>query len=257
MFIFTKYQFFLIGLVLGVFMSLFWIPYNIRYFEMAHTENTVFLTGLLFATGPILTIAMPFLAGVTSHLFGFAAVFFLLPIFREAIQSPLQLKFQATVLLFLTLLTAGTLFTGFFSTLYSTSFPASIVQKDKIPSGTGRWILRLKNALVVFQFAVSIILIIGTITIFRQINYMMEHDLGFTPEGLVVLEGPRILQANSYESYMLNLNAFKDDISTLAGVSNVTASSNIPGREIKQSRVFGIPVEGRNTEKKIEMYYGT
>ena len=41
----------------------------------------------------------------------------------------------------------------------------------------------------------------------------------------------------------------------LSAVSDITASSNIPGTEIKNSRVFGIPVEGRNTEKKIEMYY--
>ncbi len=38
-------------------------------------------------------------------------------------------------------------------------------------------------------------------------------------------------------------------------VSNITSSSSVPGTEIKNSRVFGIPVEGRNTEKRIEMYY--
>jgi len=195
------------------------------------------------------------LLNLLALIVSFTVVFFLLPFFKEAIQSPLQLHFFGTILLFIALFAAGTLITGFLSTLYSTSFPASIVQKDKIPSGTGKWIIRLKNALVVFQFAISIILIVGTITIFRQINHMLEHDLGFTPEGLVVLEGPRILQADSYESYMNNLVAFKNDIGSLGMVSNVTASSNIPGREIKRSTVLGIPVEGRNTEKKIEMYY--
>ena len=38
-------------------------------------------------------------------------------------------------------------------------------------------------------------------------------------------------------------------------VTNITSSSSVPGTEIKFSRVFVIPVEGRNTEKKIEMYY--
>jgi len=108
---------------------------------------------------------------------------------------------------------------------------------------------------VVFQFAVSIILIIGTITIYRQVNFMQNFDLGFSPEGMVVLDGPRILQADSYESYMNNLEAFKNEIRTLSMVSEVTSSSSVPGTEITNTRVFGIPVEGRNTEKVIEMYY--
>ncbi len=45
------------------------------------------------------------------------------------------------------------------------------------------------------------------------------------------------------------------DSTILAQVSNVTSSSCVPGMEITNSRVLGIPVEGRNTEKKIEMYY--
>ncbi len=74
-------------------------------------------------------------------------------------------------------------------------------------------------------------------------------------EGLIVLDGPRILRANTYESYMNTLESFKNEIVALSGVSSITASSNVPGTEIKNSRVFGIPVEGRNTEKRIDVYY--
>jgi len=84
---------------------------------------------------------------------------------------------------------------------------------------------------------------------------MRYHELGFSPEGLIVLDGPRILRADSYESYMNSLESFKNEIRTLSMVSNITSSSSVPGTEIKNSRVYGIPVEGRNTEKKIEMYY--
>ena len=62
-------------------------------------------------------------------------------------------------------------------------------------------------------------------------------------------------QADSYESYMNGIESFKKDIRTLSMVRNVTSSSSVPGTEIKDTRVFGIPVEGRNTEKVIEMYY--
>jgi putative ABC transport system permease protein len=84
---------------------------------------------------------------------------------------------------------------------------------------------------------------------------MRNHDLGFNPEGLIVIDGPRILRANTFESYMKTLESFKNEIVALSGVNSITASSNVPGTEIKNSRVFGIPVEGRNTEKRINVYY--
>jgi len=185
---------------------------------------------------------------------GFTLVFLLLPFFKQVMQSPLQMKLPGLVLLFVILLTTGTLFTGFLSAIYSARFSPALVLKGKVPGGGG-WIVRMKNALVVFQFTVSVILIIGTITIFRQVRFMRHHDLGFTPEGLIVLEGPRVFRADSFESYMNGLEAFKQDIGTLSMVTNVTSSNSIPGKEITHTRVFGIPVEGRNTEKVIYMYY--
>jgi putative ABC transport system permease protein len=83
---------------------------------------------------------------------------------------------------------------------------------------------------------------------------MRNHDPGFKKEGLIIIDGPRMLRSNSLESYLKSLESFKNEIKTLTMVSNITASSGIPGTEIINSRVFGIPVEGRNTEKKIELY---
>jgi putative ABC transport system permease protein len=54
---------------------------------------------------------------------------------------------------------------------------------------------------------------------------------------------------------MTTVESFKNEIKALAGISNITASSSVPGTEIKNSRVFGVPVEGRNTEKRIDVYY--
>ncbi|MFC2125173.1 ABC transporter permease [Bacteroidota bacterium] len=187
-------------------------------------------------------------------IISFTGVFLLLPFFKQAMQSPLQIDILTLTLLFFILLVTGTLFTGFLSAIYSSQFKPTLVLKGKIPGGSG-WIGRLKNFLVVFQFTVSVILIIGTITIYRQVNFMRHHDLGFKPEGLIVLDGPRILNVNSYESYLSGMEAFKNDIKSLSMVRNITSSTSIPGTEITNSRVYGIPVEGRNTEKKIEVYY--
>jgi len=195
------------------------------------------------------------LLNLIAILISFAGVFLLLSFFKQVMQSPLHIDFPSLILLFFILLISGTFFTGSLSAIYSSRFVPSLVLKGTIPTGSGGWIVRLKNFLVVFQFTVSIILIIGTITIYRQVNFMQNHDLGFTPEGLVVMDGPRILQANSYESYVNNIQAFKEDIRSLSMVGDVSSSTSVPGIEITITRVFGIPVEGRNTEKVIDMYY--
>ncbi len=195
------------------------------------------------------------LLNLIAILVSFAGVFLLLSFFKQVMQSPLQIDILSLILLFFILLVSGTFFTGSLSAIYSARFVPSLVLKGNIPTGSGGWIVRLKNYLVVFQFTVSIILIIGTITIYRQVKFMQNHDLGFTPEGLVVMDGPRILQADSYESYLNNMEAFKEDIRSLSMVSGIASSSIVPGIEITNTRVFGIPVEGRNTEKVIDMYY--
>ncbi|OFY83004.1 MAG: hypothetical protein A2V46_10630, partial [Bacteroidetes bacterium RBG_19FT_COMBO_42_7] len=181
-------------------------------------------------------------------------VLLLLPFFKQVMQSPLQIDYLVVLLLFILLLVSGSLFTGLLPAIYISRFAPGLVLKGKNPTEAG-WISLLKNYLVVFQFTISIILIIGTITIYRQVNFMRNHDLGFTMEGLIVLDGPRIFRANTYESYMKTLESFKNEIVALSGVSSIAASSNVPGTEIKNSRVFGIPVEGRNTEKRIDVYY--
>jgi putative ABC transport system permease protein len=54
---------------------------------------------------------------------------------------------------------------------------------------------------------------------------------------------------------MNGVESFKNEITALSGVSSISGSSNVPGTEIKDSRVYGVPVEGRNTEKRIDVYY--
>jgi putative ABC transport system permease protein len=183
-----------------------------------------------------------------------AGIILLLPFFKQIMQSPLHIDYLYIVLLFVILLVSGTLLTGLLPAIYISKFSPGLVLKGKSPTNS-KWLIPLKNSLVVFQFTISVILIIGTITILRQVNFMQNHDLGFKIEGLMVIDGPRILRANSLDSYLKSTESFKNDIKALSNVSNITASSSVPGTEIRNSRVLGIPVPGRNTEKKIEIYY--
>jgi putative ABC transport system permease protein len=181
-------------------------------------------------------------------------VLVLLPLLRQVMGSPLKIDFISILILFIILITAGTLITGLFPAMYISHFSPALVIKGKNPAQS-RWITMFKNFLVVFQFTASVILIICTIVIFNQVNFMRNHDNGFNKDGLLVLEGPRVINADSFEAYMRGMESFRNDVNSLPTVKGITLSSTIPGREVGNSRVFGVPVEGRNTEKRIDIYY--
>jgi len=225
-----------------------------RSIEKAHEVGIRKVTGATRYDLVIQFLTESVLLNMLALIVSITVVILALPFFSQAMESPLQINFAGVLILFFILLVSGSLFTGLLPAIYISRFAPGLVLKGKNPTGAG-WISTLKHSLVVFQFAISIVLIIGTLIIFRQVHFISNHDTGFDMDGLVILDGPRIIRAETYESYMNTLESFKNEITSLSGVINITASSNVPGTEVKNSRVFGIPVEGRNTEKRIDVYY--
>ena len=78
----------------------------------------------------------------------------------------------------------------------------------------------LRNALVVFQFAISIILIAGTIVIYNQLQYMRNKDIGYNRSKLLIIQNPNSLNTNA--------DAFKNELTHISGISNVTMTSYLP-----------------------------
>jgi putative ABC transport system permease protein len=79
----------------------------------------------------------------------------------------------------------------------------------------------LRQGLIVFQFAVSLVFILGTIMMGRQIRYMINTDLGFKKDAIVTIVLPWE-QGNRHA-------ALATEISRITGVSQVSLSSNSPG----------------------------
>lgn len=116
------------------------------------------------------------------------------------------------------------LFVGFISGSYPafflSAFKPILTLRGNIQQGSMGSFFR--SILVVFQFAISVTLIISTIIIFNQKKYMENKDLGFNKQNLLV-----IALQNKY--VRIGLESFKDELLKIKGVVNAGASSMVPG----------------------------
>jgi putative ABC transport system permease protein len=130
--------------------------------------------------------------------------------------------------IFLGLFVAGTLLSGVYPALVLSRYRAVIVLKGLFKNASGgQW---LRQGLIVGQFAASIILIAGTIVVYRQVQYMRNQSLGVNiNETLVLRAAGNSLPDSSYQDVF---EAFKGEVLQLPGVRNMTASSEVMGNEI-------------------------
>jgi putative ABC transport system permease protein len=126
----------------------------------------------------------------------------------------------------LLLLAGGTILAGFYPALVMSSFRPILVLKGRIIRSSAGDLLRL--SLVVFQFVASVFLIIGSVIVFQQVDFMKNNDLGFTLDKTLVLKGPGVIDS----LYTRKLESFRTEILRIPGVRSLTASSNIPGDEL-------------------------
>ena len=113
----------------------------------------------------------------------------LLPFFNDLANKQMSIPWSSATFwmagLLFTLLTG--LLAGSYPALYLSSFRPIKVLKGGGMFRAGRLASLPRKALVVVQFAVSVILIIGTITIFHQIQYVKDRPVGYTREGLLMV----------------------------------------------------------------------
>ncbi len=79
----------------------------------------------------------------------------------------------------------------------------------------------MRGVLVVIQFTISIVIIIGSIIVYRQLNYVTKKDIGFNKENLIVIRRS--------DSFFRQREAFRDQLLQIPGVENVGFSRAVPG----------------------------
>ncbi len=106
----------------------------------------------------------------------------------------------------------------------------------------------LRKSLVVFQFAASLFLLIGTVTVYRQIQYMRKQSLGININQTLVVNAPMVGIDSTYPKKM---SAFKDELSQNTSIKDITISTSIPGEPVGWN-AGGIKLVGadENTQKQ-------
>jgi len=145
----------------------------------------------------------------------------MLPYFNNLSEKKLQLElfFQPgmSLLLLILMLSTGVV-AGSYPAFYLSSFQPIKVLKNKLTKGLQRsW---LRSGLVVFQFWISIVLIVATIVIYRQLDFIRNQTLGFNRNQVVVIQKTGALGNN--------VNAFKEALLKLQAVKGVTMTGYLP-----------------------------
>lgn len=123
---------------------------------------------------------------------------------------------------------------GIYPALIISGFRPAMVLKANKSSDTGGTVL-LRNILVVFQFAVSISLIIGTLVVFSQKNFMATIDPGYNIEKLMVVSG--VNRAGIRDKKQ----TFFEQVAKIPGVTSVTLNGDSPSDSNESNVILSVP----------------
>jgi putative ABC transport system permease protein len=150
-----------------------------------------------------------------------ALAFVMLPTFNHLAAKEIKLDLLSNplllpILLLMVLITG--LLAGSYPAFYLSSFKPIQVIKGKLAAGfKTSW---LRSGLVVFQFAISIILIIATIVIYKQLNFIQSRKTGFNRAQVLVLHNTAPLGSKT--------KTFREEVVKIAGVTNATMTGYLP-----------------------------
>ncbi len=168
---------------------------------------------------------------VLMNLLGFAFAIVLViaiqPLFNQLIGKSLSLQTlgaSQTWIFALALLVTGSFFSGAYTAFSLSHYNPVDTLKGKVIAGSKAVFLR--KSLVVTQFVISIVLIIATILIYTQLNFMKNEKLGINTSQLVVIKGPETGKDSTFKN---RRSAFWDELSQESFVKEYCTSGSVPG----------------------------
>jgi putative ABC transport system permease protein len=202
---------------------------NFMNLSTARASNRAKEVGIRKVTGSTKTqlikqfLSEAFLYSIISAVIAVVLVVLLLKGFSAIIGEPISFQTAFTPAIWFSLIgltiVVG-LFAGSYPAFYLTSFKPVLVLKGKNLLAGSRKNLLIRNGLVVFQFTISTIMIIGTLVVLKQLKFFRNTDLGFTKENVLVISSTNRLKQSE--------ESFRQSISQVPGVVNASITTSIP-----------------------------
>lgn len=172
-------------------------------------------------------------SGLISFLSLLAAVvmaIITMPFFNELAGTEIEIPFTNPIFWLALLVSAVvlSLFSGWYPAFFMSRFiPVKVLKglgKGSVGGGN------IRNSLVIFQFAISVFLIVATLVVFKQLDFIQSKDLGFSKD--------QVLIVNDVYGAGDNADAFKQEVLKLAQVERVSLSSFLPTPSARSDTSF-------------------
>lgn len=148
------------------------------------------------------------------------------------------------------LFVAGSLISGIYPAFVLSSFRPVVALKGKLHSTVS--IFSFRKVLIVLQFVVAVLLVAGTYTVYRQMQFMREYNLGMNIDQLLVVKAPMLKESDSVSS--ATAGVFKNQLLSHTAISKVTVSSSVPNTDM-YSTIGAVGRVGTKTEDSGYMFY--
>lgn len=180
------------------------------------------------------------LAVFVAHIFGLFLVELFLPLLNDMTEMNLVINYKGAgiwIVIFFIIIILG-VGAGSYPAFYLTRLSPVKAINDRLFKGNGR--VEFKELLIILQFAMSIILIIGTILIFKQVSFMKNRELGVSLENKLIIELPQgdVSQENA--------EMVKENFTGLGLFSGASISSSVPGKSTYTWRLWPTGEENTN-----------
>ncbi|GAB3489551.1 ABC transporter permease [Spirosoma knui] len=169
-----------------------------------------------------------------------------LPLFNELSGQQMTLSLLSSGRFWAALLglfVVGVFLSGLYPAFVLSGFRPVVVLKGQMVNT--RQGIALRKSLVVFQFAASLFLLVGTLAVFRQIQFMRAQTLGLNIDQTLVIKPPIV---GNDSTYMRQMKAFKEELQRQSDIRSITASTSIPGEPVGWN-AGGIRLKGTDESK--------